>query len=260
MLIAMSVYDTYENGRTQYTKATLDSLIETVDFNQHRLFIIDNGSCKPTIGLYGEYAKRMPFTLIRNHKNIGTAAAINKAWRHREHGEHAVKMDNDIVIHYRGWAELMGQVFLKDDSIGICGLKRKDLEERPDHPRERFNSTLRMLPHVPGERWTVIEEVEHVMGTCQGYSTVLLDKMGYLYQMQDEGNLYGFDDSLASYRTKLLDMKRVFLPWIEIDHIDPGDTPFQDWKHTNALKWMHAFNRVKEEYKSGKRPIYYDGP
>ena len=47
-LISMAVHDTVENGRTEFTRRTLESLSDTVDWENHRLFIIDNNSCEKT--------------------------------------------------------------------------------------------------------------------------------------------------------------------------------------------------------------------
>lgn len=257
MLIAMAVYDTEDNKRTNLTAKTLRSLNQTVDWRKHRLIVSDNGSCEDTQKLYDELIYEFepyPFKLIRNEKNIGTANAINKAWKHRV-GEHCVKMDNDVVIHYPNWVDEIEEVFDRDTSIGICGLKRKDLEESPDNQVAWYKSTLRMLPHKKGERWIVVEEVSHVFGTCQAYSSALLDKIGYLYQP----GIYGFDDALASLRARIAGYKRVFLPHIHIDHIDPGGTDFTDWKIKYAGEQMAEFNQVQNEYIAGKRSIFYDG-
>jgi glycosyltransferase involved in cell wall biosynthesis len=108
MLLALCTYDTPENNRAWMTQKTVESLVGTVDFNRHRLFISDNGSTDPATiallqGLDGKVVGRSPVTVIWNEKNRGTAVAINKAWEHRKLGEHALKMDNDVVIHHPGW-------------------------------------------------------------------------------------------------------------------------------------------------------------
>jgi len=261
-LITMAAFDTEENKRAELTRRTIASLLETVDWSRHRLIISDNGSCQKTLdqywGIHSARSRPSTIQVIRNDSNIGTARAINKAWTQRLPDEVAVKIDNDVLVHYPGWLDEIEEVFRRDPQIGICGLKRKDLEERPDHPNHWYTSKLRMLSHNAGQPWLVVEEVNHVMGTCQAYSPLLLKKIGYLYQMQDEGNLYGFDDSLASLRAHLAGFKTVFLPHIEIDHIDPGGSAFCNWKTNQAGDWMHRYNAVVQEYKNGKRPLYYE--
>lgn len=258
MLISMAVWDTEENQRTELTRATLESLADTVDWARHRLFISDNGSCEATQRLYKEIVRfGLPkLRLIENGENIGTARAVNRGWSYRRKGEHVLKMDNDVVIHDIGWADDMEEVFRRDPSIGICGLKRKDILESPDSPNPQYKSTLSMLPHAPGERWMVLESVNHVIGTCQAYSSSLFDKIGYLYQ----GNWkYGFDDALASLRAHISGFKTVFIPHVEIDHIDPGTNSYQKEKEQQAGEVIGLYSQLATEFLTGRRPVYYDG-
>ena len=251
----MAVYDTTQNKRTEYTRRTLWSLLDTVDLKTHRLFVIDNASCQETKDILKEYKskKPCPFTLITNKENIGTAEAINLAWKHRQPGEHCIKIDNDVYIHEEGWVNLMEEVIRRDSTIGQVGLKRKDCWEKPDHENPFYRSELLMLPHQPGEKWILAEKVNHVMGTCVMHSSALLDKVGYLYQP----GIYGFDDSFMSLRANLAGFKCVFIPNIEIEHIDIGGTPYQSWKEKHAGGFWVEYHKIVEGYKSGKIPIYY---
>ncbi len=269
-MIAMAVYDTEENGRSWMTDRTIESLRRTVDWGKHRLIIIDNASCAETKSLLYDYLARfkeeekptasfcdIPFSfeLIVNTENVGTAKAINQAWKLREPGEHLIKMDNDVVIHKNGWIDELEQAIARQPKIGIIGLKRKDLAEHPNYPvGHQYKSNLLMLPHEGGQPWIVVEEVQHVMGTCQMYNSALIDKIGGMYQMD---GIYGFDDSLAAIRCRLAGFMNVFLPHIDIDHIDPGTNEYSEWKRQYAGEQMEAFGKVKNEYISGTRDIYY---
>lgn len=258
MLIAMAVYDTVENGRSWMTCETLESLAETVDWDKHRLLVFDNGSCDQTREYLREASACFPFTLLWSEENLGAAAGINRCWRLREPGEHCVRMDNDCIIHQAGWADWMEDVFDRDPTIGICGLKRKDLTESPS-TEGPFKSTIRMLPHEKGQRWLIVEEVEGVIGTCQGYSSVLLDKIGYQHHA---AGLYGYDDCLGSIRARLAGFKRVFLHGFEIDHIDnpnPQEDAYNLEKQAMATRAGPAFNTMVLLLESGIRPLYYDG-
>lgn len=257
MLIATAVWDTIGNGRTWMTDATLHSLAETVDWSKHRLIVVDNGSCLETrelLGYEGLQGYPCPYTLMRNKENLGTAAAINRAWRHREPGEHCVKMDNDVTFHQAGWADRIEDVFERDPEIGICGLKRNDLEESP-WAEGGYKSTIRMLPHERGQRWLIVEEVKHVIGTCQGYSSALLDKIGYLVQPA----LYGFDDSLSGVRARVAGFKSAFLCGFEIEHLDPGGDAYGQWKRDQAAQYFPDYNSAVLLYESGAKDVYYDG-
>lgn len=247
----MAVWDTEENGRTAYTARTLESLRDTVS-GTHRIVIVDNGSCEETKRILHLYSGYHGFTVITLPENIGTARAVNKAWELREEGEHCIKMDNDVVIHSAGWVDEMEACIALQPIIGIIGLKRKDCWENPAHPDPFYRSRLELLPHVAGEPWRVVEMVNHVMGTCQMFNSALLDKIGYLYQPR----LYGFDDALAAVRCDVAGFASCFIPHINIDHIDTGDTAYQGWKHKVAGEDMDTFNEIKHQYRTGQRPVY----
>jgi GT2 family glycosyltransferase len=246
-LIAMAVHDTVENKRTKYTKQTIDSLTNTVDFNYHRIIIVDNDSCKETKNILKEYEQFI--TVITNTENVGTAKAINQAWAYRQPGETVIKMDNDCVINHFGWVEDMEIATLKGN-YGIVGLKRKDLLQSPSAD-EIWRTTLKMLPHENGEPWIVAEESEDIMGTCTMFHPQLTDKMGGLLQ----AGVYGFDDTLACIRAKLLGYKLAFLPHIDIDHIDEGGDAYTEWKRKYAGEKMEEFYKIKQGLINGTIPI-----
>lgn len=249
----MCCFDTEENKRTEYTRRTLKSLIPSVNLARHRIHVVDNGSCQETKDLLEEYSSIDLITVHTLPENIGTAKGINKAWELRKEGEHCVKMDNDVVIYKKDWIEDLIYAIELDSKIGIAGLKRKDCWENPNHENEWFRSELKILGGN-GKRWLPIEKVNHVMGTCQMYNSDLLDKIGYLYQPR----LYGFDDALAAVRCEVAGFYSAFVPSIEIDHIDTGETPYQSWKEKHSGEDMRAFHQIKNSYINGTKDIYCD--
>lgn len=258
----MAVYSTPENGRIDYTKRTLLSLLETVNFKYHRLFISDNGSgedmkwfYKSFKGMFNQLYPAKNLTVSYNNENLGTAKAINIGMCTRQQEEFFVKMDDDCIINQRGWVEEMEYAMSIDETIGILGLKRKDLAEHPDSDVSFYKSYLKMLPHSAGEPWVIVEECQHIMGTCQMLSPKLIDKIGFYSQPSK----YGFDDSLLSLRSYLSGFTNCFLPHIDITHIDNGGTEYTTWKQEQAGKDMEAYSRMVDEYKMGIRPVYYDG-
>jgi len=163
-------------------------------------------------------------------------------------------MDNDVFFYQAGWADWIEDVFDRDPKIGICGLKRKDLPESPWNDKPEYKSTIRMLPHELGQRWLVVERVKHVIGTCQGYSSALLDKIGYLTQP----SLYGFDDSLAAVRAKVAGFESVFLHGFEIDHLDPGGDAYCEWKLAQSRKYFAGVNSDVVLYEAGLKDVYHE--
>lgn len=258
-LIGMAVHDTEENGRSKFTQETILSLLDTVDLEQHHLVIYNNGSCKETLHFLQSLVideMHLNIKLLSDVVNIGTANAINQCWRHRKPNQYLIKMDNDCVVNFTGWVDELEEAIERDPQIGIIGLKRKDLLENPFRAiGDMFRSELRMLPHQLGQRWIIVEDVHHVMGTCQMYNHRLISKIGGMYQME---GLYGFDDTLASVRAHLTGFKTCFLPHIEIEHIDPGGTDYSKWKQDYAGERMQLFNETKNKMASGEMPIFFE--
>lgn len=258
MLIAMA-FHALDERREEINRKVLFHLHEQLR-KQDRFVMVDNASCEDAKWTLKDWAKqRMDSTirLITLPRNVGTADAINMAWADRKPGEVCLKMDDDCIVNHPDWIGLLEEVFQRAPDIGICGLKRRDLEERPNHPNSHYLSSLVMLPHKKGERWITVEAVWHVMGTCQAYNPALLDKIGGLYQMQDEGNLYGFDDSLASIRAGKAGFSKCFLVGVDIEHLDPGGDAYTQWKQNQAGQWMGRYQQVAEEFLNGTRPVYY---
>lgn len=253
-IIAMAVHDTVENGRTDLTSETLHSLYKNGILQNYDVYCIDNNSCDATKRILSYHAASGHIKLITNEANIGTAEAINKAWKYRKPHQHAIKMDNDVIIHSSTWVEEMIEAIEREPRLGIVGLKRKDCWEYPEHPNPDLRSELIMLPQEAGQRWIVAEAAVHIIGTCQMYSAALLEKIGYLYQP----SLYGYDDVLASHRSTASGFLNVFLPHIEIDHIDPGGTAYQSWKEKHSSEVTAEMIRLAHGYLKGEIPVYYE--
>jgi GT2 family glycosyltransferase len=254
VLIAMAVHDTEENKRSELTERVLNALYNQDIFTDHDFWVVDNNSCDATKEILKSLAEYGYINLITNEQNIGTAEAINLAWKNRKPGQHCIKMDNDVVINYLDWVKEMVEAIEREARIGIVGLKRKDCWEEPNHALPDWRSELVMLPHFAGQRWIIVEKCHHIIGTCQMYSSALLDKIGYLCQP----NLYGYDDVLASHRSSVAGMWNVFLPHIEIEHIDKGETEYQTWKEKHSAEVTQEVIKMTHEYYHGTRPIYYN--
>lgn len=223
---------------------------------KHRLIVVDNGSCFETKKILDTWKSYLPnMKVITLTENIGTAAAINLAIKEREPGQHVCKLDNDCTTEYNHWIDELQEAVDRDERIGICGLKRKDLIETPYYSDENFRSHLFMLPHEPGQRWIYAEQVNNVMGTCTLLASRLLDKVGFMYQL----TRYGLDDFNISARSTIAGFVNCFLTHIEIEHLDPGGTEYCQWKIMEASKRWGESCELVNQYKTGEVPIYFDG-
>lgn len=268
-LIVMCCYDTEENGRSEYTKLTLESLADTVDWKKHKIIVIDNNSCKETKTIINKYKdiqgfnsivysgiefkkKHLLYSVITLSENVGTARGINMGLRMRKPGENCIKIDNDVVIHDPNWVEQMEEVIARCPEYGIVGLKRKDLRQTPYDADPNFRSELRQLPHEAGQSWIVVEETEDIMGTCTMLSSTLIDKIGGYAQPKN----YAFDDTLLNLRAGLAGFKKCFLPHIEITHLDRGDNPYSQEKIQIANEAWPEYHKLHKAYIDGTRPLY----
>ena len=261
-LIVMAVFDTEENKRTDFTQKCIASLLATTNLAKHRLCFVDNASCRETKSfLYGakirvnNWNKEERVTIITNEENIGTAKAVNKGIKLRQPGEYVIKMDNDVTFHKRNWVDEMEEVISRMPSIGILGLKRNDLMESPYAINTEQRSRLLEVDHKPGQKWYVVEDCKHVMGTCTMINHLLLDKVGYFYQMN---GLYGFDDSLLCVRSNVAGFLNCFLHGVSIDHIDPGGGEYTDWKDKYAGEMLTKYGQEEHDYRNGLKSIYHE--
>ena len=255
VLIAMAVYSTEENKKDSCLLQTLQSLEKTVDYNKHKIRLSVNAYTDYTKEIIEEFTEQGVIDFVQyNPSNLGTAEAINQLWKFRDNGQHCLKCDDDFVVHQSDWVDLMVEAVNRDNNIGIIGLKRKDCWERPHETSFEKKSELIYLPQIAGERCIIVEKANHIMGTCQMYNSALLDKIGYLFQL----GKYGYDDVMASHRSHIAGFKNVFLPYIEIDHIDEGNTPYQGWKERSSAEVTQQVIEIVHQWQRGERSIYYN--
>jgi len=257
ILVNIAVFDTIENKRTAYTIETYKSLMETVNFETTEIVFIDNASCGKTKKFLKSIVSDKVH-VITNDSNVGTAEAINRAIHEFSTKEtYNIKCDNDVTFGSYGWADEMVKCIETDKSIGILGLKRKDLPNQPSS--KEYPTIIDFIPeHKLGEPWfkdkIMIEWGDDIIGTCTLFSPLLLDKIGYSWQPA----LYGFEDTLLCTRSILAGFRNAFLPSIEIQHIDPGTNPFTEWKRNQAHIYWNEFEKAKADFINGKRDIYYN--
>jgi O-antigen biosynthesis protein len=270
-LIAMASYCTPENKRFPLTLRTLDALYRTVDWTKHRLVVIDNGSTCPAAVRFFDEAGRLgglvswswkmlpPYTLIRNADNRGQARALNQGWLLRDPGEVLCRLDDDVDLLDDGWLDRLCDCLDRDPTLGVVGLKRPDLWERPDHPDAAWRSELVMLPHEPGQDWLVVEKAKSVIGTVQAVSHRLVDKIGYLYQGSFK---WGLEDADMVARAGAAGFWCGFWPHARIRHLDPtpsGGSDYQRWKESQGDAHHAEFNKRRDGYRDGTVPLYH-GP
>ena len=258
--IVMASYVTKTNGRLEYAKETLFSLLDTVNFNIHELFISDNNSCEDMVKFYNVFSdffnEKFPIENLKisyNDSNLGTAEAVNLGIRQRKENQFVIKVDSDVTIGKSFWVEEMEECFARYPRLGILGLKRTEVIQKADHENPEYRTKLVSVPHKRGQKWIILELCNDIIGTCTMFSPKLLDKVGYLYQPSN----YGWDDVLMSIRSEKAGFENAFIPHIPIVHLDNGEGDYARQKEKEAEKTIGEFDEIAKDYKKGIRDIYY---
>lgn len=246
-LLVQCIFANKDNKKLPIVKECLASLVATVDLKKHRWIIINNSCYHETEAFLDalQQSTEGNITVIHLKENIGTARGINIGLRTREPGQVAIKCDDDLSWSISGWVEQLEQQIKKHPDIGILGLKRDDIWQRPDH--ENLNYRTKMEGKL--------EICPDIMGTCTAYNPALLDKIGLLSQPSN----YGFDDSIFCVRSIAAGFRNAFLPHIKITNLDPGGTDYTEWKKKEAGIWLTEASSYMEMIKKGELSYFYDG-
>ena len=253
----MSVWDTEENNRSNYTHSCLYSLLKTVDFDLHSLIVVDNGSCERTKHTLHHFQNVIRMMVIENETNVGQAAALNQAFAYNTEPSSLIRIDNDIIFKTEDWVEILEETVERDSTIGIAAAKRRDLIDSPNRPDGCWSKTsLRMLNQERGQRWIAVEDINETLGSVQLINKELFKKIGYL----DVFGKWGLEDHGYAVRAKLAGFKSCYVCGIDIEHLDDvqEEAPYQLWKRKTAAEMMPEMDRIVNEYKNGTRPLRRD--
>jgi len=251
-------------NRRWMVEEAISSWLELVPSNLWDLYVVDNNSEDGTAEWVAELARSFDFIhAILLDKNLGTAVALNLAWREAGPGVHRIKADSDIKINTPGFLERMITCMDELPSLGILGLRRDDLVENPYHKDPWYRS--KYLDLDTNREIIHLEQCPHIMGSWQMYNASTTEQFGYLIQP----GKYGFDDALASIRMSKLGFRNCFLRgWgdtsVSIEHLDPGEgdgsdewnTEYTNWKRDFARDTMAKYREMADQYKNGLRSLY----
>ena len=142
-LLCMVTYN-----RIEMTQQCIQSLLDTANPSLYSLFIIDNGSTDGTPDYLNSLDHPCIEKVVYNAENLGTARALNIGWKLAyERGQHVSKIDNDVTWYDNNWLDKMYYVIEKAEDVGLVGLKRRDLEEKPNHNDPFFRTWFYTLPN-----------------------------------------------------------------------------------------------------------------
>jgi len=262
-LIVLTTYCTRKNQKLPMLESTLGMLLATVDWDRHRIVIVDNASQVDVRGAVDAFQKVVPQSrFVANATNVGTARGFNlgHSTGNAVFGEqHTLKLDDDVVVHKSGWLDLMELALSRRPRLGGISLKWRMLSECPDPevlPPEKVaehssTTSLEFLCRKTlDDWWTVIEISPLISGMCALYHKRALAQIGQMYQP----SIYGQDDVLMCKRLTVAGWKLAFLPQVRVDHIDPGNTEWSQWKRDEAGRTFASprWREIEQELLDGK--------
>ena len=114
MILGVPVVDGHE-----MTDAFIGALAASVEPENFRLVIIDNGSNKPY-----KVPKDLPFKceVLRNDENMGFYYPLYQLYNKYRHEKLIGLVHNDLLLYEPGWNVRMQQAFETDPQLGLVGL------------------------------------------------------------------------------------------------------------------------------------------
>lgn len=248
MLLVVCVNDTPENTRNEVTDPCINSMLNTVELDRHKLVLVDNGSTDPrTIALLDRVSKHRGVELIRLPENKYATYAYNVAIKRYDpagNNQIFVRIENDVVFQTDDWAEIIWETF--------------DAAHKKDFPLGLLSTLPVNLPKG-WERVHVLEGADGPIilleaGEVPGYTTAfhpdLLRSLGYL---QSAGryieDVITSDRALtAGYRLGYISRENVLA--LHIDTVE-GRPAYQKWKSDVAREEWDVMVRLRHAYRRG---------
>ncbi len=157
-LIVLTTYCTPQNQRLPLLEGTLGMLLVTVDWDRHKIVIVDNCSTDDVTGAVEAFRNVVPHPTskyIRNTTNVDTARAFNVGHSVGGRGQNVLKLDDDVVVHESGWLETLELALERIPDLGGVSLKWRLLTEAPgEHvlPAGQTPFAKTTLDYVPRAR------------------------------------------------------------------------------------------------------------
>lgn len=213
--VVMGIYE--EQDKRQVMQA-IDSILNQT-FQDFEFLICDDGSSQAFYEWLERYCKKDPrIVLLRNQKNMGLAAALNKCLKHAS-GAYIARMDADDIScsgrlekqaeflrRHKDFA-LAGCSAFMIDGNGIWGVRRMERMPR----RESFLDTSPFIHPAVMMRRSVLEELG---GYCCSPKAVRLEDYELFMRLYAKGwRGYNLQEPLFQYREDMHAYKKRKYRW-----------------------------------------------
>jgi len=219
------------NGK-EYLKNCFNSL-KNQTFLNYEVIMVDNASTDGSV----EYVKRdFPWVkIIQNERNLGFAEGNNIGAKHAS-GDYIVFLNNDAEVHSR-WLEELVRIANSDPSVGICGCKVLDLDQK--NVIRNVGITLDKYGFPYDRAGGKKNNIQHDFIT----DAFVISGVAFLIRREIWKRTGGFDSALFIYveeldlcwRTLLLGYRIVVNPFSVVYHrkmgMTTGKTPYAKKKY-----------------------------
>ena len=202
----------------------LASIYETVKNISFEVWLVDNASVDGSVeAVKSTYSN---VNIIRNEKNLGFAAANNKAFR-RIQGRYALLLNTDTAL-VEGSVEELYRYMEDNSETGMAcgqllnqdGSKQNSIANFPGLLSLLFNETLLQIlfpQKFPGKRREIGRpiEIDSCIGACLIIRKKAMDEVGLF----DENYFFFFEETDWAYRMKQAGWKVCFVPSARIFHL-----------------------------------------
>lgn len=255
-LLAMVTYN-----RLAYTQKAVTHLLKTMT-GRAQLVIVDNGSTDGTATWLQEAIRKEDDKLKGNlllllRSNMGTAKAINAAWKLRNPGQLCAWMPNDVTIQDANWLSHAQEIFNRYPDIGTVNVKWAGNPYSLDNYNFALRSTL--VGVVPCQQYSShdIELAPNPFGAALAANPKLIERIGGFEQPYQ----YGWDDILYLVRSGIAGFRNVFLAGLGADHFDTGSPmvntqAYIDFKAQQAKAGQAQIGGLIHAYANGLRSLH----
>lgn len=198
--VLMSTYNETEGD----LRKSIDSILQQSYRHTEFLIINDNPTNEMLARVLEEYQNRDPrVRVIKNDKNMGLVASLNRGWRLAS-GEYIARMDaDDIALPDRLEKQM---VFLREKGYDFVGAGIQHIDEKGD-----IISPLFLFPQTPGEIRKVTKKTDcvphptwlikkSVMEALDGYRDIpCCEDYDFVLRAQQKGFLLGNLQVLGLY-------------------------------------------------------------
>lgn len=166
--------------------ACLAALFENGGYDE--LIVVDDGSDAETAELLDREAKRRPFRLIRNPRNLGYTRSVNVGLRAALNHDVVVILNSDTVTTL-GWVGRIRDAFARNPKVGIAGplSNAASYQSIPEVKGEDGNFVTNLVPEgltpddialAIGRRTANYPRVPVINGFCFALRTEVIRKIG----------------------------------------------------------------------------------